>query len=300
MTDLLDDGDDSQAAMLSKSNPHLSSVVPGILKKSQEFLEGLSDALHVLSEIHAATGSKSAPSWSTLYIKAMSGELGDSPMVREVSMSVKKMPSDKMLPLLESLSSISRLNLAGSLSSLKKLMAKNDSTEPLRSEHDDQHSTLRTTVVGQKVSLKSHKEALSTQDAEYSKLVGRIDLEIRGFFTKNLVRPRDLCLCETLVFDSKNAIRDALSPAPRHAVERALSSPVDYLACDCCAGKEGLAASQPSTALLYQMYLESGSVINIADLWAAFQAVMEPEEGNEEKHSEDELLWAPLRQFLCS
>ncbi|KAI7647877.1 hypothetical protein KC318_g18310, partial [Hortaea werneckii] len=35
-----------------------------------------------------------------------------------------------------------------------------------------------------------------------------------------------------------------------------------------------LAATQPATAVLYQLYLESGNLINASDLWQAFQAVM--------------------------
>ena len=288
--DLIDDGDDAKASELTTSNPHLASVAPEILRKSQKSLHGLSDSLQVLSTIHALTGNKSALTWSTLYIKAMSGELAESPLVRELSMSVKKMPSDVMVFLLESLSSTPALKLSNVLSSLKKLVTKSKSPRALRSEHDVQNTTLRTTVVAQKVSLSTHKEALSAQDAEYSKLVNRVDRELRGFFTKNLIRPKDLCFHEILIFDSKNACRDALGPAPRQVVERALSSPHDYLACDCCANKEGLAASQPTTALLYQMYLETGAVMNIADLWVAFQALIEPKHADDLQRGEEQLL----------
>ena len=219
----------------------------------------------------------------------MTGDLAESPTVRDLCLSAKKMPSDKMMVLLDALSTIPALDLASARATLVKLMAKIDSSELLRSEHDQHRDRLRATVVGQKVSLSKHQEALSKQDAEYSKLVNRIDLELRGFFTKYLVRPKDLCLHEILVFDSRNQCREALRPAPRQTVERALSRPHDYLACDCCTGEEGLSATHPTTALLYQMYLESGSVINMADLWAAFEAMLEPEE-DEEPKIEDEIL----------
>ena len=288
--DLIDDGEDAAAAALSESNPNLDSEAPSLLGKSQAGLKCLYMALQALSIIHSVIGSKSPLTWSALYIKAMSGDLAEGPLVRELCLSVKKLPSDRMLTLLESLGRIALLKTSSSLTSLKKLLAKSEPGRSLRSEHDVQHSTVRTTVVAQRVSLSTHKEALSSQDAEYSKLVNRVDLELRGFFAKHLIKPRDLCLHEVLIFDSRNACRDALCPAPRLVVERALSSPHDYLACDCCADKEGLAGSQPTTALLYQMYLESGHVINMADLWAAFQAIMEPEETGVEQQSEDEML----------
>lgn len=79
------------------------------------------------------------------------------------------------------------------------------------------------------------------------------------------------------VFDTKiAACRGALGGSPRAAIERALSRPHDYLACECCDQVEGqLAASQPTTAL------ESGAVINVQDMWNAFQAVMGVEEQEE-------------------
>ena len=88
-------------------------------------------------------------------------------------------------------------------------------------------------------------------------------------------------------------------PAPRRAIERALSAPHDYLNCECCEGGGGggkgdgattLSSTQPATAILYQLYLESGALINIADLWAAFSAVVgaEGEEEAEEEESEAE------------
>lgn len=74
------------------------------------------------------------------------------------------------------------------------------------------------------------------------------------------------------VFDAKiAAFREALGGSPRAAIERALSCPRDYLACECCDQVEGqLAASQLTTALVYQLYLESGAVINVQDMWNAF------------------------------
>ena len=67
-------------------------------------------------------------------------------------------------------------------------------------------------------------------------------------------------------------------------IERALAAPHDYLGCDCCdnrsragdggRGEISLSGTQPATAILYQLYLESGTLINIADLWAAFGAVI--------------------------
>jgi origin recognition complex subunit 3 len=34
-----------------------------------------------------------------------------------------------------------------------------------------------------------------------------------------------------------------------------------------------LSSTQPATAIVYQMYLESGTLINVTDLWSAFNAI---------------------------
>ena len=220
----------------------------------------------------------------------MAGELAESALVRELNLSVKKFPSNIMGNLFKDLESIPTLDLTSIRGSLLTLLPSNDgASAPLRSEYDMDHSTLRTTVIAQKVSLSKQQAALSTQDKEYSKVVNRIDLALREFFTRYLIHPKDLVLHEILVFDSKALCRDTLGPHPRQAMERALSAPHDYLACECCEGKEALSASQPATAILYQLYLESGTLINIADLWAAFQAITWPNRDEEEETREEDL-----------
>ena len=39
-----------------------------------------------------------------------------------------------------------------------------------------------------------------------------------------------------------------------------------------------LSSTQPATAILYQLYLESGSLVNASDLWSAFNAIVGEEE----------------------
>jgi origin recognition complex subunit 3 len=154
--------------------------------------------------------------------------------------------------------------------------------KPFRSEHSLRHETLRTTVVAQKVELSRQKSTLSKQDAAYSKLVCRFHDELRIYFEKNLINPYNLFLHEVLVYELKSPHRDAFTPKPRFAIERALTLPRDYLGCNCCVASESaLSSSQPPTAILYQLYLESGASINALDLWSAFYAVVGGEDGED-------------------
>ena len=43
-----------------------------------------------------------------------------------------------------------------------------------------------------------------------------------------------------------------------------------------------LSSTQPATAILYQLYLESGSLVNVSDLWSAFNTIVGEEEDEAE------------------
>ncbi len=46
--------------------------------------------------------------------------------------------------------------------------------------------------------------------------------------------------------------------------------------------------SLPPTAVLYHLYLEAGALVNAADLWAAFRALVVGDEEEEEEEEEGE------------
>jgi origin recognition complex subunit 3 len=168
------------------------------------------------------------------------------------------------------------------------LKDKQDTWTPLRSEDDVQNSTLRTTVVAQKVELSKQKSTLSKRDAAYTKVLRKFTDLLEQYFQKTLIDPKSLPFNEVFIYDLKSPHREVFTPRPRHAIERTLAAPHDYLDCDCCGpGKDDgdeqtLSATQPATAVLYQLYLESGGLINASDLWQAFQAVMGDERTDEQ------------------
>ena len=256
-----------------------------MIQQGQQSIGNLVLSLEVIDVIQACISTKSAITWSKLYVKGLSGELFDSPLVREILLLVRKLPSDRMLDMLKKLSFNPILDFGSVRSDLEVLMAvAANSGASLHSEYDVHHETLRTTVVAQKVSLSRHRSVLSKDDTAYSRLVDRVNEGLQDFFKEHLIRPKDLPLHEIFLFDLKSPCRYAFMPLPRHAVERALSAPHDYLNCDCCKGQEGgLSASQPPTAILFQLYLESGALINISDLWSAFYAIL----GSGEQEGED-------------
>ncbi len=262
---------------LLDDNDSLGDLVVQEIQSDKQALEAILEAVNVLFRIQSSLSLKTQTPWSEMYIRAMCAELARSAAFEEIMTSVKKLPSDTMENLLNDLAGTSVSSaLAEVTTGLDQLTSHlEDANVPLRSAYDIHHETLRTTVVAQKVSLSRNTSTLSPQDSAYTKLVDRIYTILCGYFETALINPQDLFLNEILIFDSKSPHREVFTPKPRFALERALSSPHDYLGCDCCGGSEGgLSATQPATAILYQLYLESGAVINTADLWLAFWTIV--------------------------
>lgn len=154
------------------------------------------------------------------------------------------------------------------------------SEKPLQSSYTMQSQTLRTTVVAQKVQLSKQEFILSEQDAAFTTVVDSLTEILEKYFQFDSLQR--LFLNEIWIYDSKSPYREVFTPRPRHAIERALSVPHDYLGCTCCKATAGsLSSSQPATAILYQLYLETGGLINVFDLWSAFHTIAGADDGEE-------------------
>ncbi|KAI0200079.1 origin recognition complex subunit 3 N-terminus-domain-containing protein [Astrocystis sublimbata] len=143
----------------------------------------------------------------------------------------------------------------------------------LRSQYSGQSKIVRTTVVAQKVQLSHDTAALTDLDKSYTDLIHSFLEQLET--TMSIGGACDMPFHEVWFYDSKTPYRDVFIPRPRNVFERALSRPHDYLGCTCC--KEGKSHDShivPTTAILYQMYLETGTLINVGDLWSAYHATM--------------------------
>ncbi|TKX23515.1 origin recognition complex subunit 3 [Elsinoe australis] len=231
---------------------------------------------------------------SDIILQAMSGSLHDSSRQKIFFMLLKRASSTTSQRLLDDLPTLNDDTFATKIAELRQgltalLQEQESDAGPLRSEVDIQNSTLRTTVISKKISLSKAKTTLTKADAAYSKILNEFINSLQGYFSQKLIDPKTLPFNEIFLFDLKSPHRQTFTPRPRHAIERALSSPHDYLNCECCAPKAGdedeettLASSQPPTAILYQLYLESGLMVNAADLRSAFAAILGDKVGDED------------------
>ena len=163
----------------------------------------------------------------------------------------------------------------------------------LRSKYSGQSKVMRTTVIAQRVQLSQDSAALRDEDKKLTTIVDRVTQLLTTHFADT--DPNTVLFSECWLYDSRSPSREVFVPRPRAVFERSLGRPHDYLGCACCKpGEEGIQATLPATAILYHLYLETGSLINVADLWSAFHALVgqQPQQQpqDEESHEREVLV----------
>ncbi|KAI9894943.1 MAG: hypothetical protein M1814_000164 [Vezdaea aestivalis] len=289
--------------LVSGDDCFLTDYLKQYLPRFQTSISQLFDAMTVLNTARSTVLKSEELNQTQIYVEVAS-HLRDGPMdlVRDLLSNIKKTASDVIGTLLSKVSALalSSAPLAPEIADLKselKILMDEHKTQsrPLRSAHDSQQTTVRTTIVGQKVGLVPKKAIVSSKDEEYTLLLQRLHKSLGDYFHTYLQNPTHFFLSEIFLYDLRAPHRASFMPKPRFALERALSSPHDYLGCDCC--KEGSDLKlQPATAIVYQLYLEGGQLINIGDMWEQFRGVTMKEEDNEEL--KDEILALADLKFL--
>ena len=270
------------------------------MKAVQDSSESLRDLVSAVGLLYICVrtinthSSKSVPQWSELYILAMSNRLTTSKFYEELLAALRRVHSKVLQTVLTSIKGEpydTLLRISDINEEVAHIVSSLPDETTLRSSYDIQHSNVRTTLVAQKVELSKYAAKVTAEEAAYTKIIDKFIAELESFFESRLINPQELFLQEVFIYDVKSLHREVFTPHPRFAIERALSSPHDYLGCDCCDSVAGaLSNSQPATAIVYQLYLESGSVINIADLWSAFWTIKAPEGHEDEEEGKEQVL----------
>ncbi|KAM0255415.1 hypothetical protein ACHAQJ_005783 [Trichoderma viride] len=161
----------------------------------------------------------------------------------------------------------------------------------LHTKYSSQSKVMRTTVIAQRVQLSRDSAALRDEDKQLTDIVDAVSERLTVHFGAR--RPEKVLFSETWLYDNRSPLRDIMVPRPRVTFRRSLARPYDYLACSCCWGSDAaeggaLQATLPATSILYHLYLEAGSLINVADLWAAFYTLVREHKEEEENEEGDE------------
>ena len=239
---MLGKSDARKVRRLLDSDRYLYDNTMENIKSGQIVISNLVGATSILAAIRNSIQRTPYVSRSTLYVRAVSGELDGSPIVRETLLMVKKASSDLLYQILEVLSALKErsfpIDVVTYQRELDSLIKENTNETPLRSQHDVRSNTLRTTIVAQKVELSKHRSTLSEQDTAYSELIGRFHDDIESYFTNTFISPQSMFLSEVLLYDLRSPHSETFVPKPRFVIERSLSSPHDYLNCSCCSSPE--------------------------------------------------------------
>lgn len=280
---MVEAGDLVQARDLLRDDKALLREVVNRLESRQTNIVRILRAMHVA----AVCSSEPVPKIE-LYMSTFQGNLDKSELVKSVLDSIKRMAPEDLVEFIQRVSESIEIGspemdlegwveddteFVGELSEIHSQVSSllEDSEKrgkPVRSSYAIHSKGVRTTVIAQRVQLSYEKSSLSEQDKEFTSQVDRLSRLLVDYFT--VENPQDMFLNEVWLFNSTSPYRDYFTPRPRAVIERALSAPYDYLNCECCEPLEGLSSTHPATAILYQMYLETGSLINIFDLWSAF------------------------------
>lgn len=351
-----------KAHQLLTSDTHLQQELVTCINNTNTMLEWLCGALSIIGQLRQATStqtSRPVPSFSSLYIKALSGHLGpSSPQIRELLLSIRILApettslalehiNDTLLRMPPAENNISPddfsdlhaelnelISMHGPLTLPNQPFATNTPQPAAACAPTKSTSTTPTpTATATATKTKAQIPTPAPISKHYNQLLTRLHSHLTTYFSSTLpTQPyTSLFLHELLFLDTKARTlhRSAMTPSPRTALERALSSPHDYLGCICCddsphspaqqqrrpfnsahdgenathqAGSSGISGNEgsthPPTALLYQLYNEAGSLINVGDLWTAFRARIAPAVGRATKTALQNTLHDTLHDSL--
>jgi len=250
-----------------------------------------------LQALHLITSSGlSSKGFADLYIDALADGIGMLPDQPDPTAAIKGMTPEEVMSLVQKLAAavttgdpalglepwfLESSGFVRHLSDTKRKVESlvkqaRDEGNVLRSRQTAQSRVLRTTVVAQKVQLSQDSAALTDEDRAFTEVVDDLVEHVSAAITcKSAV---SMFLNEIWLYDSRAPYKDVFVPRPGAVIARALSRPHDYLACSCCGGPDG--GNVSATSVLYKLYLEAGSLINVADLWSAFFALVGQGDGD--------------------
>jgi len=277
----------THAQSLLEDDEYLATQILEQGPRRQEYIQQLLRSLHLL----VALGLNLTP-LTELYISALSKGIDLSSADSPVLESVKRLGPNEIASLISRLLEAIRagspdLDLQGWEDGAEELtrplneirddieaLAERAKSGPnsLKSKYSAQSRVVRTTVVAQKVQLSHDTATLTDNDKAFTDAIDRLAEVLSRHIQCDAVTSGPLH--EAWLYDAKSPYRDVFVPRPSVIFARALTRPHDYISCACCRTNGTLAGTLPTTAILYHLYLEAGALINVADLWSAYLALV--------------------------
>lgn len=133
------------------------------------------------------------------------------------------------------------------------------------------------------------KERQSKEMTGFQKLRMKAIDALDDLFKKTLRSPKSFVLHEVFYFDSTSALKMHIVPAPRLALQTALSTPHYYLKEQCLSSSDGcVPKSAPDVCIAYKLHKECGRIINLYDWLEAFHVIVTLDEDSREQDDMNE------------
>lgn len=212
----LADSDIAEVNKLLEDDDHVRSVVAVSAAECRSYAIDVGQALSVLEIARGCQANQNHIPRYELYAKALSGELhSNTPVVRDLLLSMKKMNSGSLLNLLDKITSEVQVpylveNVLPLRESIVILVQQSEGAgkKTLTSEFDVSKDTLRATAVSKRIRLGEQKSSLTKQDTEYSKLVQQVHDVAETYFRVSLKGLQELFLHEIFFYDLISPHRD--------------------------------------------------------------------------------------------
>ncbi|BFZ62282.1 Origin recognition complex subunit 3 [Saitoella coloradoensis] len=298
----------------------LGFLIPEFAAENVKHAAQLEMALNVLDALQSSLISAAVKKGRLeVYLMALQGGIVDGRWLKEMLMLMKKMNSGSLKQFLAkcvegTAGSDVNAKFAGLLDELVQIVeaeaveiavAEESSGEEgnknrgLVSEYKLQEDKEgdRATHVSKKIRIASSKASMGNGEVAYTIVVEKVHALLKEYLEASLKSYTELTLHEVFYYNVTKPHQDAFSAQHRAAIQTALIQPHHYLACSCCAPRQytprrdeeifdddadGGLTTQPDTAILHQLYLECGSLINVYDWFTAFGSIVE------RRHKQDE------------
>ncbi|KAI9725181.1 MAG: hypothetical protein M1828_003362 [Chrysothrix sp. TS-e1954] len=305
------DGQSDRVRAILESNDALHDEIVQQVDESRNELQWTLGAISVLQLLASTFLADRDATWPKLYSQAMSGRLEcttltwstrmEHPMINHILICIKGAPAPVLTHLLSDIEDKLMTmppsdHIEISPDDFRDVRDELVQLEDGREASDDDSTTSKgqgtnnTIRKSSRITTPSRKNAAQRQpvhNTKQSKLAQQFCLHLIAYFSKALRPYKSFFLHEILFYNIKAAHRDVFTKNPRIAIEHGLANPHHYLGCACCSPDSsedtGLKASQPPTAVLYKLYLDCGALINVADLWHAFNQAVGQQYGEDDK-----------------
>ncbi|KKA26735.1 hypothetical protein TD95_000875 [Thielaviopsis punctulata] len=291
---LISEGHYATAKSLLVDTDMLRAQIPSWNARRQAYVRQLLVATEIVCAAEKRTNA-----YIDVFIELMAEGITLSPQSPTMT-ALKRMAPETIQAVIQHLISAASASLEGILTAdiasqlttiSTEIGALQESSCGLRNLNASPSKTSRSTAIAQRVQLAQDSSSLTSADHAFTQLVEKLC----SVFTQLVHRAGDvagsansvnddapvnifpathLVMHEAWMYDNRTPYRDVFIPRPRLVFERSLTRPQDYLACSCCSG--GKTGVPPATCILYQLYLQTGSLINVADLWSAFKNALGP------------------------